>query len=122
MSVELNHTIIRAADREASARYLTEVLGLPQPTPFGPFLLVDMANGVSLAFMTDDAPITAQHYAFLISEGEFDGVFARVRATGQTYWADPARQRENEINSTNGGRGFYFCDPSGHFLEVLTQP
>jgi catechol 2,3-dioxygenase-like lactoylglutathione lyase family enzyme len=122
MSVELNHTIVHAADREASARYLAEILGLPEPKPFGPFLVVQTANGVSLDFMADSPPISTQHYAFLVSEADFDAIFARIQARGQTYWADPAARRENQINTNDGGRGFYFKDPSGHFLEVLTRP
>ena len=122
MSVELNHTIVHAADREASAKYLSEILGLPDPKPFGPFLIVETANGVSLDFMADDPPISAQHYAFLVNEADFDAIFERIKARGQTYWADPAARRQDEINTRDGGRGFYFKDPSGHFLEVLTRP
>ena len=122
MSIELNHTIVHAADREASAKYLTEILGLPEPKSFGPFLVVETANGVSLDFMADEPPISRQHYAFLVSEADFDAIFGRIRARGQTYWADPAARRKNEINTRDGGRGFYFEDPSGHFMEVLTRP
>ena len=122
MTVELNHTIIHAADREASARYLSDVLGLGELKSFGPFLALETANGVSLDFMADKAPIRPQHYAFLVSDAEFDAIFARIKARGQTYWADPAQSRENQINTRDGGRGFYFEDPSGHFMEVLTRP
>lgn len=122
MTIELNHTIIHAADREASARYMSEILGLGEPRAFGPFLALETANGVSLDFMADRSPIRPQHYAFLVSEAEFDAIFARIQARGQTYWADPAQSRENQINTRDGGRGFYFEDPSGHFLEVLTRP
>lgn len=122
MSIQLNHTIVHAADREASAKYLTEILGLPEPKSFGPFLVVETANGVSLDFMKGEAPIRSQHYAFLVGEADFDAIFGRIKARGQTYWADPAARQENQINTRDGGRGFYFEDPSGHFLEVLTRP
>lgn len=122
MAVELNHTIVHAADREASARFMSEVLGLPAATPFGPFLVVRTANGVSLDFVADPGPIATQHYAFLVSEAEFDAVFGRIRARGLGYWADPARKRAGEINTRDGGRGAYFLDPSGHLLEILTRP
>jgi catechol 2,3-dioxygenase-like lactoylglutathione lyase family enzyme len=122
MSVQLNHTIVFAKDREASARYMAEILGLPEPTSFGPFLDVKTTNGVDLAFMAADGPVTPQHYAFLVSEAEFDAIFGRIQARGQTYWADPAQRRENQINTNDGGRGVYFEDPSGHFLEILTRP
>ena len=122
MPAELNHTIVAAHDPRASAEFLSEILGLPGPTPFGNFQVVEAANGVSLDFMAVDGEITAQHYAFLITEAEFDGVLARITERGLTYWADPAARQEGEINHRDGGRGVYFQDPSGHFLEALTRP
>jgi catechol 2,3-dioxygenase-like lactoylglutathione lyase family enzyme len=122
MSVELNHTIIHAADRDASAKFMAEVLGLPEPKPFGHFLVVQTANGVSLDYVQDPGPISPQHYAFLVSEEEFDEIFGRVKARGLPYWADPMKTRPGEINRHDGGRGVYFPDPSGHFLEIITRP
>jgi catechol 2,3-dioxygenase-like lactoylglutathione lyase family enzyme len=122
MSVELNHTIVHAKDREASARFMAEVFGLPEPESFGPFLVVRTANGVSLDYIADTPPISPQHYAFLVSEAEFDAIFGRVRQRGLTYWADPMQKRPGEINTHWGGRGVYFEDPSGHFLEIITRP
>jgi hypothetical protein len=99
------------------------MLGLAAARPFGPFLVVEVANGVSLDFHeTDAAAIASQHYAFLIGEDDFDGVFARIRERRLAYWADPGRSRAGQINHDDGGRGFYFEDPDGHFLEVITRP
>ena len=78
-------------------------------------------NGVSLDF-ADSPDVVGQHYAFLISEQEFDDVYARVQARGLTIWPNPWMGDEGQINHNDGGRGFYFMDPSGHFLEVLTRP
>lgn len=122
MAVELNHTIVHASDPLASATFLSEILGLPAPTRFGPFLVVEAANGVSLDFVQADGEIAAQHYAFLISEAEFDVIFGRIRGWGLDYWADPARSAPGEINTNDGGRGVYFADPDGHFLEIITRP
>jgi catechol 2,3-dioxygenase-like lactoylglutathione lyase family enzyme len=122
MSIELNHTIVHAADREASARFMVEVFGLPEPEPFGPFLVVRTANGVSLDYVQSPPPIAKQHYAFLVSDAEFDAIFGRVKARGLTYWADPMKARPGEVNTHYGGRGVYFDDPSGHFLEIITKP
>ena len=122
MGVELNHTIVHAADREASARFMSEVFGLPEPEPFGPFLVVRTANGVSLDYVASPGRISPQHYAFLVSEAEFDAIFGRVKDRGLEYWADPMQRRPGEINHRDGGRGVYFPDPSGHFLEILTRP
>jgi catechol 2,3-dioxygenase-like lactoylglutathione lyase family enzyme len=122
MSVQLNHTIVWCRDKRRSATFLAEVLGLQQPTRFGPFLVVELANGVSLDFHDTDGEIASQHYAFLIGEEDFDQVFARLRERGQDYWADPGQKRAGAINRNDGGRGVYFEDPDGHLLEVITRP
>lgn len=123
MAVELNHTIVHAHDKEVSARFLAEILDLAAPIPFGPFLVVKTANGVSLDFInSDDDPVRSRHFAFLVSETEFDAIFARIKQRGLTYWADPMGKVENQINTHFGGRGFYFRGPEGHWLEVITRP
>jgi catechol 2,3-dioxygenase-like lactoylglutathione lyase family enzyme len=121
MTVRLNHTIVAARNREAAARFLTEILGLPPPSLLGPFAAVSIGD-TSLDFMDDDGEIASQHYAFLVSEVEFDEIFGRIRARGLPYWADPYRRQPGEINGWDDGRGVYFDDPSGHLLEVLTRP
>ena len=122
MTVRLNHTIVSARDRRVSATFLAELLGLPAPAPFGPFLGVKTANDVTLDFIDADGAIAPQHYAFLVSEAEFDQIFARISSRALTFWADPGRRRPGEINTRDGGRGLYFEDPSGHFMEILTRP
>jgi catechol 2,3-dioxygenase-like lactoylglutathione lyase family enzyme len=122
MPVELNHTIIHASDRERSAAFLTEMLGLPEPTEYGPFLVVQVANDVSLDVIHDSGPITPQHYAFLVSEDEFDEILGRIRERGLDHWADPAHRQAGRINHNDGGRGVYWDDPDGHSLEIITRP
>lgn len=123
MAVELNHTIVHAEDKDISARFLSDILGLPAPRRFGPFMVVDTANGVSLDFIdAGGAPVESTHYAFLVSEEEFDQIFARLKERGLTYWAEPAGRQANQINRHFGGRGCYFRDPSGHWLEIITRP
>ena len=122
MGVQLNHTIVSCRDQEASSRFLARMLGRPEPKPFGPFHVVDLDNGVSLDFRSTENPIAIQHYAFLISEAEFDAVLGRILAQGLDHWADPRCTKPGEINRHNGGRGVYFPDPDGHFLEVITRP
>jgi catechol 2,3-dioxygenase-like lactoylglutathione lyase family enzyme len=122
MPVQLNHTIVHATDQERSARFLTELLGLPEPVRFGPFLVVEAANGVSLDYLTSPAPITVQHYAFLVTEEEFDQIFDRISERGLDYWADPFHSQHKQINRNDGGRGVYWDDPDGHRLEIITRP
>ncbi|OGA08267.1 MAG: bleomycin resistance protein [Betaproteobacteria bacterium RIFCSPHIGHO2_12_FULL_69_13] len=122
MSVKLNHTIVHARDKRASAEFYSELFGLARPKAFGPFLDVETANEVTLAFFETDEEIQVQHYAFLVSEKEFDAIFGRVKARGLSYWADPGRTRAGKINRNDGGRGVYFEDPSGNLLEIITRP
>ena len=122
MTVKLNHTIVHARDKRASAEFLADILGLPSPVPFGPFIGVQTNNEVTLDFLETDEEIQTQHYAFLISESEFDEIYARIRARKLPYWADPYRRQRGEINTRDGGRGVYFEDPAGHLLEILTRP
>lgn len=122
MSVQLNHTIVWCRDKEQSSAFLAHILGRPSPVPFLHFMVVELDNGVSLDFMEKQGDVAPQHYAFLIGEDEFDAIFARIRAQGLSYWADPARSRPNEINRHDGGRGVYFQDPNGHLLEIITRP
>lgn len=122
MNVQLNHTIVWCRDKQKSAAFLTGLLGLPDPVPFGPMLVVRLANGVSLDFYAQEGDIASQHYAFLVDEAGFDTVFERIRAAALAYWADPGKQRAGETYVHNGGRGVYFDDPDGHLLEVMTQP
>jgi catechol 2,3-dioxygenase-like lactoylglutathione lyase family enzyme len=122
MSVQLNHTIVNVTDKRRSAEFLADILGLPAPTPYGPFLVVQSDNGVSLDFADDHGPVRPQHYAFLVSEEEFDQIFGRIKERGLEYWADPFRNRPGEINHNDGGRGVYWADPDDHRLEIITVP
>jgi catechol 2,3-dioxygenase-like lactoylglutathione lyase family enzyme len=122
VGVQLNHTIVWCRDKQKSATFFTEIFGLPSATPFGPMLVVLLDNSVSIDFYDNDGDISSQHYAFLIGEDDFDQIFGRIRDRGLKYWADPSRQRPGEINRNDGGRGVYFEDPDGHFLELLTRP
>lgn len=119
--MQLNHTIVSAHDSGKTAAFFAEILGLPHPTRFGPFHVVQAANGVSLDILDTDDEIAVQHYAFLVSEPEFDEIFDRITRRNVRHWADPAQSKPNEINHHDGGRGVYFEDPDGHLLEILTR-
>jgi catechol 2,3-dioxygenase-like lactoylglutathione lyase family enzyme len=124
MPVTLNHTIVWCRDKIVSARYLTAILGLPESVRFGPFEVVELSNGVSMDFhdFYGGEELASQHYAFLVTESEFDEIFGRIQEGGQQYWADPGMRSPAEINTHDGGRGVYFCDPDGHLLEIITRP
>jgi extradiol dioxygenase family protein len=124
MPIEFNHTIVAARDKRESAEFLTELFGLPSPVPFGHFMTVTVEHGASLDYADASAgeEIRPQHYAFLVSEDDFDAIYGKIRLRGLEHWADPGARRPGEINTRDGGRGVYFRDPAGHFLEILTRP
>jgi catechol 2,3-dioxygenase-like lactoylglutathione lyase family enzyme len=124
MAITFNHTIVAAKDRQESAKFLTELFGLPSAKEFGQFLAVELNHGVSLDYaqVAESEQIRPQHYAFLVSEDEFDEIYGRIRTRGLQHWADPRGSRPGEINHNDGGRGVYFQDPAGHYLEILTRP
>ncbi|GAA3515421.1 VOC family protein [Actinocatenispora rupis] len=121
MVVELNHTIVAATDKLASATFLADILGVPVGEQFGPFVPVRLDNAVTLDYLTRPAGFPPQHCAFLVDDATFDAAFGRIRAAGLTYWADPGHEQPGEINTRWGGRGVYFADPDGHNMELLTR-
>jgi catechol 2,3-dioxygenase-like lactoylglutathione lyase family enzyme len=122
-SVQLNHTAVYATDRQLSAEFLAAILGLEVGAPFGPFLPVDLGNGVTLDYYEmRTEPIQPQHYAFLVPDQQFDGMIARLETVGVTYYADPGHTEPGRINRLFGGRGAYFDDPDGHNMEIITRP
>lgn len=121
MTVRLNHTIVPSSDPEKSAAFLARILGLPEPAPFAHFVTVALANEVTLDY-DHSSEVRTEHYAFLVDDADFDPIFERVRAEDVPFYADPGHSRRGEINQRDGGRGFYFPDPDGHNLEVLTRP
>ena len=125
MTVQLNHTIVHCRDQQASAQFYADILGLDPPTRYGPFLVLELSNDVSLDFLdraSGSSAVHPQHYAFLVAEGEFDAILGRIRARGLPYWADPFHRTPDEINTNDGGRGVYWEDPDGHNLEIITRP
>ena len=123
MPIAFNHTIVAAHDKRKSAEFVSELFGLPSPMPFGRFLAVPLEHGATLDYAeVRREEIRPQHYAFLVSEDDFDAIYGKIRVRGLQHWADPAGQRPGEFNTNDGGRGVYFRDPGGHFLEILTRP
>jgi hypothetical protein len=122
MTVELNHTLVHVRDTWSAARDVADVLGLPEPTAYGPFAVLQLDNGASLDFLEDTGAISAQHYAFLVGEDDFDAIWDRIREQGRQFWADPFKQHPGAVNHGDGGRGLYWEGPDGHWLEVITRP
>ncbi|HEY1699129.1 MAG TPA: VOC family protein [Trebonia sp.] len=120
MSIELNHTIVPAHDPKVSAQFLAGVLGLTVDPPVAHFTPVTLANSVTLDFDQYDS-FESHHYAFLVSDEEFDAAFARIQNGGITFYADPACQQVSQTYRSHDHRGTYFRDPDGHLMEILTR-
>ena len=118
--MQLDHTIVPAKDKEASAQFFARIMGLEQLGPMAHFAPVRVNESLTMDF--DNAEqFEHHHYAFKVSDEEFDAIFGRIKAEGAPYGSDPYAQDNMQINHRLGGRGFYFRDPSGHSLEVLTR-
>ena len=127
MTITFNHTIVAAKDKKQSATFLTELFDLPSPTPWAHFMMVtvgppDSAISLDYADVADGEEVHPQHYAFLVSEDEFDAIYGRIRSRDLDHWADPRGTRPGEINHNDGGRGVYFLDPAGHYMESSPGP
>ena len=122
MTVRLDHTIVPAKDKIASAEFFAEVFGLTVKSGQGYFAQVQVNESLTFDFGDEPEPWGGHHYAFHVSEAEFDAIFGRVRAKGIPYGSGPHSHTDDQINTRRGGRGFYFEDPYGHLLEVMTVP
>jgi extradiol dioxygenase family protein len=121
MAVEFNHTLVNVREKWVSAQFAADLLGLEKPSVYGPFAVVTLANGASLDYI-DVEQVHPQHYAFLVTEAEFDAILGRIKERGLTYYADPFHREPGSWNTDDGGRGLYWDDPDGHVLEIITRP
>jgi catechol 2,3-dioxygenase-like lactoylglutathione lyase family enzyme len=120
MPITLNHTIVPAHDKEASAKFFADIFGLTFDGPSGHFAPVKVNDSLTMDFDNREE-FESHHYAFKVEEDEFDAIFERVQAAGLPFGSGPSTKTDMQINHRRGGRGFYFPDPSGHSLEVLTR-
>jgi catechol 2,3-dioxygenase-like lactoylglutathione lyase family enzyme len=121
MTITLNHTIVPVRDKEKSARFFARIFGLDYDGPGDHFAPVKVNDGLTLLF--DDADkIESHHYAFHVGDAEFDAIFKRVQEAGLAFGSAPWAPKDGKLNDWGGGRGFYFEDPDGHLLELMTVP
>ncbi len=120
MTITLNHTIVPARDKQASAEFFARIFGLKVESPVDHFAAVGVNDTLTLYF-ADRSQFESHHYAFHVSDSEFDAIFERLQEAGLEYSSDPMHSYKGQINHRNGGRGFYFYDRNGHNLELLTR-
>ena len=121
MAITLNHTIVPVRNKDAAARFFARMFDLPYDGPGGYFAAVRLNDSLTLLF-DDDMPLASHHYAFHVSDAEFDAILQRVKAEGLAFGSEPGAPDNGRLNDWNGGRGFYFKDPDGHLLELMTVP
>jgi catechol 2,3-dioxygenase-like lactoylglutathione lyase family enzyme len=121
MAILLDHTIVPAKDKLASATFFAEILGLKVKPGEGYFAQVQVNDSLTFDFAEEPEP-QSHHYAFHIREAEFEAIYERVKAKGLPYGSGPYNHTDGKIYTRRGGRGFYFEDPNGHLLEVMTVP
>jgi catechol 2,3-dioxygenase-like lactoylglutathione lyase family enzyme len=120
MAITLNHTIVPARDKEASARFFAQIFGLQYDGPMSHFAPVRVNGELTMDFDNAES-FERHHYAFHVSDEEFDAIFKRVQDAGISWGSDPRNLENRQLNSRKEGRGVYFRDPNGHVLELLTR-
>lgn len=122
MTITLNHTIVPVRDKEAAARFFAEIFGLRFDSSGGHFAPVRINHTLTLDFADAKGSIASQHYAFHVSDAEFDAILQRVRNAGLAVGSAPWSLEDGKLNDWNGGRGFYYTDHDGHVIELMTVP
>ncbi len=120
MAITLNHTIVPARDKVAAAKFFARIFGLKRGR-MNYFAPVRVNKGLTLLF-DDDGKFESHHYAFHVSKREFDAIFRRVKKDGIAYGSGPGTPDDGKLNDWGGGRGFYYTDPDGHVIELMTVP
>lgn len=120
MAIELNHTIVPAHNKVASAKFFASIFGLPFEEKMVSYFAPVRVNDTLTLDFADSDRIEIHHYAFKVSEEDFDAIFTRIQKEGIAYGSGPFSREDGKINHRGGGRGVYFCDPNGHVLELLT--
>ncbi len=121
MSITLDHTIVPARDKVASARFFASIFGLPYDGPVGPFAPVRVNDALTFDFDDRWKQFEVHHYAFHVSEEEFDAIFSRVKQAGLVYGSQPWSLEDMKVADAGRGRKVYFRDPSNHLLEIRTS-
>ena len=119
MSINLDHTIVPATNKEVSANFFASIMGLKYHGTHGHFAPVKVNDSLTMDF-DNRVGFESHHYAFKVSEEDFDKIFERIQLSGTTFGSEPYAQSNMKINKRNGGRGVYFADPDGHSFEILT--
>jgi catechol 2,3-dioxygenase-like lactoylglutathione lyase family enzyme len=122
MTITLNHTIVPARDKEAAARFFAEIFGLRLQGSGGHFAPVRVNETLTLDFADAKGAIASQHYAFHVSDAEFDAILQRVKNARLAFGSGPRSLEDGKLNDWNGGRGFYYKDRDGHVIELMTMP
>ena len=119
MEITLNHTIVPSHDKVESAKFYSNIFGFEYVGEFARFIVVRVNKTLCLDFANSEK-FEPHHYAFKVSEKEFDDIFRRIKFENIKHGSGPSDPENMKINYDNDGRGVYFRDTNGHLLEILT--
>jgi catechol 2,3-dioxygenase-like lactoylglutathione lyase family enzyme len=122
MTITLNHTIVWARNKEGAARLFAEIFGLRFAGQGGHFAQVGVNDTLTMDFADAKGTVAGQHYAFHVSDSEFDAILQRVKDAGLAFGSGPQSLDDGKLNAWNRGRGFYYKDHDGHVIELMTMP
>jgi catechol 2,3-dioxygenase-like lactoylglutathione lyase family enzyme len=121
MSISLDHTIVPVHDKVASATFFAGLFGLSYEGPMGPFAPVRVNESLTFDFDDRRERFDVHHYAFLVSEEDFDAIFGRITKLGLTYGSQPWSEDDMKVRIVRGGRTLFFRDRDNHLLEIRTR-
>jgi len=120
----IDHLILNVNEIPASIEFYVKVLGFKLEGEDGPFTVIRVSDDFTLQL----APWGTkgnEHYAFALSQQEFDHAFARIKQARIPY-GDSFHSVGNNSGPGNetGARGLaptlYLNDPSNHLIEIRT--
>ncbi len=121
MSIQLDHVIVPSHTRDASAKRLAELLGVPcGPAREGPFFAVYVNDGLTLDYIETDEAFPIHHFCFRVDDERFAQILDRIRKAGIGFRSSVRGPVDMQINTTYGGSMIYWNEPDGHQWEILT--
>ena len=117
MSIKLNHTIVPAKDKDAAASFFAKIFGLKYDGPMGHFAPVRVNDELTLDFDNAES-FEPHHYAFHVSDDEFDAIFQRIQEAGLTWGSEPRSPDEPPGEFAQGRPRCVFSRPRRSLARI----
>ena len=119
MAIRLDHLIVPSRNQVQGAKFLAGLLDAPWAEKQGTFSPVYVNETLTVDFADRDR-FESHHFAFSVSDAEFDAIFGRIKAAGIPYRSRPRSENDFQIITRLGGKNLYWEDADGHLWEILT--